>query len=420
VQAIRFAPDGRSFLSAGDDGEILVWDLALGEVREPLSGHTGRVTGLEITGDGRTAVSVGLDASAIAWDLAGDRRLGRPFTTRKRYIPDYPPVLAVSPDGRSVAVGEAAGTVALFDAQTLRRRRIAALSRGPVTAAAFSPDGRRLAVTGGAGESGRVTVVDPATGRRDGSPVRVVPQVAQALAFSPDGRQLVVAQAPDGVVRSLDLRRRRPGRLRFQSGPIAFWVAFSPDGERLAVAADDRGTEIRDARTGRRVARLPTEEYVRWATFSPDGRHVATGQFDGEVQLWSTQDWKPVGGPLKGHEGFILTIGFSPDSRTMATSSTDGTVVLWDVETRRRIGSALPTEGGWTSAAFTPAGRHLFAVTDRGTGLRWDGQGEPVHGRLVGARVGLGGAVEAELRGRSRRLARQVLVRWAVEPNIAG
>ena len=100
---------------------------------------------------------------------------------------------------------------------------------------------------------------------------------------------------------------------------------------------------------------------------------LATGDFVGRGQLWSTETWKPVGRPLEGHEGRILTLDFSRDGRTLASASEDGTVVLWDVDTRTPIGSPLTVDAdAWVSAAFTPDGSHLFAVSDRGRGVRFD------------------------------------------------
>ena len=47
--------------------------------------------------------------------------------------------------------------------------------------------------------------------------------------------------------------------------------------------------------------------------------------------------------------------------------------MLWDVDTRTPVGSPLSLQTNtWVSAAFTPDGSHLFAVSDRGRGVRFD------------------------------------------------
>ena len=81
---------------------------------------------------------------------------------------------------------------------------------------------------------------------------------SQALAFSPDGKLLAAAEAIDEPgprpLRVWDVRRRT--LTAFRGGTTANLIAFSPDGELIAAAATDRGTDIRDARTGRLVKRL--------------------------------------------------------------------------------------------------------------------------------------------------------------------
>ena len=82
MQELAFSADGRTLATTGDDGRVLVWDLRRGDVRETLTGHSGRITTFSVSGDGRTLYTAGLDSRIIVWDIAGDRRLARPFPGR--------------------------------------------------------------------------------------------------------------------------------------------------------------------------------------------------------------------------------------------------------------------------------------------------------------------------------------------------
>jgi WD40 repeat protein len=109
IDVMRFTPDGRKLLTAGQDGDIIVRDIPSGDIRERLSGHgKGVVSGLAISEDGRTAFSAGEDERAFMWDLAGDRSLVRPFAV-KPFVPDdgdaLPRGMILSPDGRTLASG---------------------------------------------------------------------------------------------------------------------------------------------------------------------------------------------------------------------------------------------------------------------------------------------------------------------------
>ncbi len=384
VGAMRFTPDGRTLVTSGADGVLNVWDVARGEIREKLTGHAkGEVYGLSISPDGRTLYSSGHDERAFAWDLTGDRSLVRPFAVARPFVPDgdeLPRGLALSPDGRTLALGHSDGTVDLLDAQTLHRRRSLRALRGFVGAIAYSPDARLLAV---AGQRGQVTLWDARTLRPAGE-LSGLRTVIQTLAFSPDSGRLAVAElgteVEAGVASSItgasvgvwDVRSRAPTGVRFETASPS--LAFSPDGRLLAAAAISRPTEVRDARNGKLVARLRTTDWGRSVAFSPDGALLATGDYTGAGQLWSTESWKPVGRPLEGHsERRIFWMEFTPDGRMLATAGQDGAVALWDVETQNPIGPPLTIEpDSYIAADLSPDGSRLFAASLTRRAVRWD------------------------------------------------
>jgi WD40 repeat protein len=68
VNSVAFSPDGALLVSGGDDGALLVWDLA-DLTAEPvaLSGHTGPVMAAAFSPDGTLIASVSADRSARLW-----------------------------------------------------------------------------------------------------------------------------------------------------------------------------------------------------------------------------------------------------------------------------------------------------------------------------------------------------------------
>jgi WD40 repeat protein/DNA-binding SARP family transcriptional activator len=385
VGAMRFTPDGRTLVTSGADGVLLVWDVARGAIRGRLTGHAkGEVYALHVSSDGRSLYSAGHDKRAFAWDLAGDRSLVRPFTVARSFVPDpddqLPRGLALSPDGRTLALGHSDGMIDFLDAQTLRRQRSLRALRGYVGAIAYSPDGRLLAV---AGQRGQVTLWDARTLRWVGE-LKGLRTVVQTLAFSPDSGRLAVAALGTEMipgdassiigasVRVWDVRSRAPTSVRFETSSPS--LAFSPDGRFLAVAAISRPTEVRDARSGRLVASLPTPDFGRSVAFSPDGALLATGHYDGTARLWSTASWKPVGRLLEGHdERRFLWMEFTPDGTMLASAGQDGALALWDVKTQNPIGPSLLVEpDSYIAADLSPEGSRLFAVSASRRAVRWD------------------------------------------------
>ena len=190
VTAVTVSADGARLATASADGLIRVWDA---ETFRPLleaRGHAAAVRAVEVSPDGRTALSTGADGTARVWDLATGREL-RAFPVAgaapAAFTPDGAAVrlptceravvrdlvtglevlssgersehefpfarwalratglcVAVSPDGRTVAVGGLTGTIDLYEAATGRVRRHLV---GPGVACldlSFTPDGGRL------------------------------------------------------------------------------------------------------------------------------------------------------------------------------------------------------------------------------------------------------------------------------------
>ena len=230
---MRFTPDGRTLVTTGDgDGQVLAWDVERGTVAQRFAGHSrGAIDGLDLTRDGRTLVTGSVDRRAILWDLAGDRRLERRFPVGRRFRADFTPRgIAVSPDGRTLAVTHDDGAVDLIDTQTLRRRRVLRALDSTAVSVAFSPDGRLLAVTG---LGGRITLWNARTLAPAGE-LEGLQGDSAAIAFSPDGKLLAATEADPAAGRSY--------RSRYASGT---WAR----GRWQRSAAKARSVGSRSART---------------------------------------------------------------------------------------------------------------------------------------------------------------------------
>ena len=121
-----FGGDGRTAVTAGEDGRVIVWDVRRAASGETLQGHAGEISGLAISRDGGTLYTSGVDGNVLVWDLTGNRRLSRAVKIGRGATDAEPgshlPVAATSPDGRVLALGLGDGTISLVDARTLRTR----------------------------------------------------------------------------------------------------------------------------------------------------------------------------------------------------------------------------------------------------------------------------------------------------------
>jgi WD40 repeat protein len=185
-----------------------------------------------------------------------------------------------------------------------------------------------------------------------------------ALAFSPDGRQVAV-----GLAGRVELRRTPEGRARrtFAGLPGKVnAVHFSPDGRRLVAAAGIPGLNgvavLWDAATGARVREFGGHRDTLFAAeLSPDGAVLATAGYDRAIRLWRVADGAPLR-TLAVHNGAVLDLAFAPSGAVLASASADQTVKLWRVADGERLDTLSQPQGELNAVAFTPDGRHLLAA----------------------------------------------------------
>jgi WD40 repeat protein len=271
VTSIAFSPEGRRLASGANAplgtqngfGEVKIWDLDSGletlSLKEPYS----LIYYLAFSPDGKRvagavdAVSVHRQADSPGKIKVWDSGTGREILTITGRSSAYTSV-AFSPDGKRLVTGIMAydsqrrplhGEVKVWDSGNGQELvAMKALSNDirwigsnsaniilPIVSVVFSPDGRRLASSGGRLESdepGEVRVWDSQTGQELLN-LNAHAQPVASLAFSPDGKRLA-SGSWDRTVKLWDIDRGRVLiTLTGHTGEITS-VAFSPDGLRLA------------------------------------------------------------------------------------------------------------------------------------------------------------------------------------------
>ena len=303
--------------------------------------------------------------------------------------------LAVSPDGRTLAVGDAGGTVILFDTATHERIGDYQVPGdvSEVGALAFNPAGDSLAVTVLARPpmgTVKLHIIDVRTQRlRTAISLGRHPYVVQldyfpGITYAPDGRSVIVVYPPSRsleggpvLLRRYDARTGsplgKPVRVAPRPGP---WGLFPGPRGRLVYASDSR-TYLIDAGTLRVVRRYHVGSKGYTAAISADGNTLALGEIGGTVRLLDLASGRVR--EMRGrHDSAVYSASFTPDGRTLATGYKDGTVIVWDVKHGRAI-ETLEGHGAVSLAptrsyaqSFSPDGRTLYTASVDGSAIIWD------------------------------------------------
>jgi WD40 repeat protein len=236
-----FSPDGA--LLAGAGGREMVWDtvfvwrLSTGEEVSFSAGN--QVLALAFAPGGKKlAVWTGDEDDQHEVRLV-DVRTGKPcpaFVPRKgEGVPAFPR-LVFSPDGAFLAMVPFEGSVLVLDAATGALVRSLPFDGKDCSGAAFSPDGRTLALaqTRRGSDRSQVALLELSTGQKRWERSFDVWPIT-TLAFSPDGRVLATGHGDSTIllwdVTGRELARRNSARKLTARERSALWAELHGDAE---------------------------------------------------------------------------------------------------------------------------------------------------------------------------------------------
>ncbi|RYN21505.1 Vegetative incompatibility protein [Alternaria arborescens] len=369
ITVAAFSLDSKTLALGDSSGTVQLWDVGTGKVLQNLHNtRSGRVG----------AVAFSLDSNTLAWGF-GDGTIetrGIHSSAQQKLKGHAGPVsaLAFSPNGKTLVSGSVHSKLKLWDVDSGEvLLKLYHRNDGQVNALAFSPDGKTLA---SGFWTGFIKTWDTGSGRllqtlsshfssadrgrvQSRGWVGAGPRLrvsVNALAFSPDSKML--ASGSDD--KTAKLWNASSGKvlqtLKGHSGPVNT-VAFSPDSKTLASGSDDTAVKLWDAGS-RKAPQTPQGHsgLVNALAFSPNSKLLASGSRDEKVKLWDTSSGKVLR-TLKGHSGSVNALAFSPDSTTLV--SCDTTLTLWDVGSGKMLHSTRPSLPPITAVAFSPDGRTL-------------------------------------------------------------
>jgi WD40 repeat protein len=407
-------PDGRSVLTASEDGELAWWDLrsraktrtlrieagfapALavspdgltaavgirhgvklfdlrsGTVRTAIGDAAGSPNFVLFSPDGTTVVATNRDTTVTRWDVAS----AEPLETLRGHS-NFVQQPVYSPDGETLYTVSHDGTAIAWDLTGDRRlgRPFTFTNDGTFSRTGYdghpgriSPDGRLIAV--GLKERG-VALWDARRLRPVGPPLRATAGEVKTLAFSPDGRTLAAVTGTHLTLWDV-ASRSRLHEIYAGSPSIVLAVAFSPDGARLATASGDRGLQLWDPATGERIDALGSGG-ASDVSFSADGGLVAFSPDNDGVEVWDVATGTSIAtfAGLSDPDLPDSSVALSPDGRFVAVGGFNRVVRVWDVRTGQLVHELDQGGNGAFTLEFTPDGRTLAISGFEPVASLWD------------------------------------------------
>ena len=337
VEALAFNAGGATLATGETDGSTDLWDVATqsqagAALTSQGSGAVNSLAFSPVTG-GRSTLATGSGTGTIQlWNpeefhqLAGGLSIGTPEPPRAALAGNASAVLAA--DGGILAVNEGHGVVRLWNAVTRRSVGVPISSDHTATGLAVSPDGRTVAV---AADGLRLRAT--ATGQPIGSPLPAA-DAEGGMAFSPDGR-LLAGIGADGLARLWNTSTQQLVGSPMTAGGSGSGgaLAFGRGGAVLATVGANGTVRLWNVATQRPLGGPMTAGSGAGpvaAAFSPDGRTLATASA-GTVRLWDVATRQEIGSPMTADTQPVYALAFSKGGSLLATAGGDGVARLWDV-----------------------------------------------------------------------------------------
>ena len=274
VKALGLFPDGYRLASSNTQGDVQLWDLALGDQPKPFPSelNCGSYGAMALSPDVRVLATPGPGGVIRLRDASGGG-IHRSLENTSASIAQ----LAFSRDGRFLlALGSNVGALYASDANADPCFSLNASA----WSFALSPDGRWLATGKGTG----VRLWSFPSGTERGQE-QATPEPFRCLAFSPDGKLLATGEQGGGIhlwkVPSGGLKVAIPAPPHSANGPNNPQVlAFQPGGRLLACGSMDGTVRLYDTRTAKLLACLEDLKPNSWVcalAFTPDGQTLLAG-----------------------------------------------------------------------------------------------------------------------------------------------
>jgi WD40 repeat protein len=260
----------------------------------------------------------------------------------------------VTSDGKTVIVGVADNTVRSLSAADGKEQRKLSLTEVPM-AVALSPNGKTLAVGGFA----FLSLYESATGKLVVTTKDPLGHMSiNGLAFFPDSKT-VVAGGDGGRIRMFDTTTGKQVRELEGFKSIVNAVAISGDGKTIAAGGVDNEVRLWDATSG--AAGLVMKGHKTWIaglTFTADGKSIVSVDQNAHLFMWDRATGKQLGA-MEGDNGYSYAVAASPDGKLLAWG-VEGGAQLWDVASKKPLDKISVVKSVVTTVAFSPDNKTLF------------------------------------------------------------
>jgi len=347
--ALAFSPDGKRLAASGfGEKNVIVYDVLSGNNLFTLSGHEDAVNSAAFNSSGTYIATGSVDKAVKIWDSSNGKEL-------HKYDPNKGTISSVSfKDNRYILAATAVSIVEINAENGEEVRSFSGKSNFSL-ASAFSPQGNIFF-------GKKVWLPDGSAQMElevDGSLL--------AAAYSPDGKILAVLDINKiiffDIEKGLVIWEKEINFLGNGDSSFLPHLTFSKDGKRIASGSPSGNTLVWDVQSGELIYDRPLHNgVVTHVDFSIDGL-IASGGTDGILKIWNENTL--IARPYPGFDDKpIKNFAFNPDGKSIAVSFEDN-IMLLDVQSGKEIWTTEEI-GGTFAMAYNPQKKQILVAAVTG------------------------------------------------------
>jgi WD40 repeat protein len=379
-----WTPDGKS-LATLRGGTVYFWDLEDGHCREtllvPVNPDPFYTYGTKfvLSKDGQRLICADFYGAIATWNLATSEMASQPGGDKRSHEENL--AVALHPDGKQFVTLRQSGELEFRDFATCKVLRTIKLRvpRWSGTTAAFSPDGKTLALRGSGNAIYLVDVGNAAehaaVEKAHGFSLSHLDFLADGRLFSFGTRRGPAATADDPQRQNQlliwDVSQQPPTSRELKLAdelPVGCSVAFSADAKTLVMVYDDR-IVIWDAGAEKIVRTIEGPKFRNAmdaiVQVDPLGKYVAIDDRQNYVRIWELATGKPVLSTEQHHQGGVFAADWSPTGERIATGDFTGEVRVWDAASGKPLLKFRGPDWGVFSLRYLSDGRQIVLCGDQ-------------------------------------------------------
>jgi WD40 repeat protein len=391
---LRFTPDGRFLIFAGNSNDAKVWDWqSTHPLRLSLSAHTNSVCFAMFSPDSKTLLTASKDGAVIVWDGVTGRRQMTLRDLAEKPESEIPTALFIPPDGKRILAGSMWGEAKVWNPangsllKTMQFNK-AALVLADTIRVAVNPSGKTCVTLS---SNGRGALWNLSTLQQVGT-FNVGARIGSGeVCFSRHGSKFIVAGS-DGLARIFDSAKAELQTTLGSSGKSLVAAEIEDRGGKALTANEEGNITVWDIVTAKAIMLLNKDgPRVNEVHFSPDGASVAAATADTRVYVWNLKsgaeefrlEEEKVGGeqfdvppPIDLTPGAtvrsgFLCVKFSPDGNFIAGANEYGRVCVWDARTDKQLLKLTGHIGRVISINFSADGSRIASCGEDSSAYVW-------------------------------------------------